>query len=152
MNKKSLIRKITAGVFCLALSLTAVCPLTAFAAETEQKTVRVGFYPCPFNIKGENGHLSGYAYDYQQDLAAYTGRKYEYVEASWPELLQMLKDGEIDLLSDVSYTPERETEMLEKGVLTQWSPWIPIPLRIRFPWFRSAGLISILRSTPPVRI
>ena len=50
MNKKSLIRKITAGVFCLALSLTAVCPLTAFAAETEQKTVRVGFYPCPFNI------------------------------------------------------------------------------------------------------
>ena len=43
MNKKSLIRKITAGVFCLALSLTAVCPLTAFAAEAEQKTVRVGF-------------------------------------------------------------------------------------------------------------
>ena len=111
-NKKSLIRQITAGVFCLALSLTAVCPLTAFAAETEQKTVRVGFYPCPFNIKGESGHLGGYAYDYQQDLAAYTGRKYEYVEASWPELLQMLKDGEIDLLSDVSYTPERETEML----------------------------------------
>ena len=106
MNKKSLIRKITAGVFCLALSLTAVCPLTAFAAEAEQKTVRVGFYPCPFNIKGESGHLSGYAYDYQQDLAAYTGWKYEYVEASWPELLQMLKDGEIDLLSDVSYTPE----------------------------------------------
>ena len=29
----------------------------------------------------------------------------------------MLKDGEIDLLSDVSYTPERETEMLEKGEL-----------------------------------
>ncbi|MGN1231807.1 MAG: substrate-binding periplasmic protein, partial [Anaerotignum sp.] len=80
--------------------------------DNEQKVVRVGFFPCPFNIKDENGHLSGYAYDYQQDIAAYTGWKYEYVEATWPELLQMLKDGEIDLLSDVSITPEREKEML----------------------------------------
>ena len=98
--------------FCLAIILTVVCPLTAFAAETEQKAVRVGFYRCPFNIKDETGHMSGYGYDYQKDIAVYTGWKYEYVEASWPELLQMLKDGEIDLLSDVSYTPERETEML----------------------------------------
>ena len=103
--------------FCLAIILTVVCPLTAFAAETEQKAVRVGFYRCPFNIKDETGHMSGYGYDYQKDIAVYTGWKYEYVEASWPELLQMLKDGEIDLLSDVSYTPERETEMLEKGEL-----------------------------------
>lgn len=56
--------------------------------------------------------MSGYAYDYQQDIASYTGWKYEYVEASWPELMQMLKDGKIDLLSDVSITPERENEML----------------------------------------
>jgi hypothetical protein len=33
------------------------------------------------------------------------------VEGSWPELFQMLKDGEIDLLSDVSYKPEREEFM-----------------------------------------
>lgn len=104
--------KITVRVLCFFLILLSFCPITAMAAETEQKTVRVGFYPCPFNIKDENGHLSGYAYDYQQDLAAYTGWKYEYVEASWPELMQMLKDGEIDLMSDVSYTQERETEMM----------------------------------------
>ncbi len=109
---RTLIQKIAVVAFCLAVLLTTVCPLTVFAADTEQKTVRVGFYPCPFNIKDENGHMGGYAYDYQQDLAAYTGWRYEYVEDSWPELLQMLKDGEIDLMSDVSYTPERETEML----------------------------------------
>lgn len=107
-----LINKITDGLLCLSLILVLFWPITAMAEETEQKTVRVGFFPCPFNIKDENGHMSGYAYDYQQDLAAYTGWKYEYVEASWPELLQMLKDGEIDLLSDVSITPEREEEML----------------------------------------
>ena len=56
--------------------------------------------------------MSGYAYDYQQDIAAYTGWEYEYVEGSWPELLQMLKDGKIDLLADVSKTEERQSQML----------------------------------------
>ena len=107
-----MIHKTTTWLLCSFLILVSFCSVTAMAAETEQKTVRVGFYSCPFNIKDENGHMSGYAYDYQQDLAAYTGWKYEYVEASWPELLQMLRAGEIDLLSDVSYTPERENEML----------------------------------------
>lgn len=104
--------KMTAAMLCLLFLLGTCYPMTVRAAETEQKTVRVGFYACPFNMKDENGHMSGYAYDYQQDLAAYTGWKYDYVEGSWPELLQMLKNGEIDLLSDVSITPERETEML----------------------------------------
>ena len=45
-------------------------------------------------------------------IAAYTGWRYEYVEASWPELLQMLIRGEIDLMSDVSYTEERSEQML----------------------------------------
>ena len=70
-----LITKTTAWLLCFFLILVSFCPITAMAAETEQKTVRVGFYPCTFNIKDENGHLSGYAYDYQQDLAAYTGWK-----------------------------------------------------------------------------
>lgn len=106
------INSIIAGVLCLFFIVVSFYPMTVSAAESEQKTVRVGFYPCPFNIKDESGHMSEYAYDYQQDLAAYTGWKYEYVEGSWPELMQMLKDGEIDLLSDVSITPERENEML----------------------------------------
>lgn len=34
------------------------------------------------------------------------------MEGSWPELLQMLIDGEIDLMSDVSYTEDRSGQML----------------------------------------
>ena len=66
------------------------------------KIVRVGWYESPFNMTDPNGGRSGYAYEYQQKIAAYTGWKYEYVTTSWPKLLQMLQDGEIDLLSDVS--------------------------------------------------
>ena len=82
------------------------------AGETEDKIVRVGWYESPFNTIDQYGRRSGYAYAYQRKIAAYTGWKYEYVEGSWSELLDMLKAGEIDLLSDITYTKERTNDML----------------------------------------
>ena len=86
-------------------------PMSAYA-QNEPQTVRVGWYESPFNTTDPYGRRSGYAYDYQQKIAAYTGWNYEYVEGSWPDLMQMLIDGEIDLMSDVSYTDERSEVML----------------------------------------
>ncbi|MBR5110569.1 MAG: transporter substrate-binding domain-containing protein [Clostridia bacterium] len=74
--------------------------------------MRVGWFESPFNRIDQFGRRTGYAYEYQQIIAAYTGWTYEYVEGSWPDLLQMLMNGEIDLLSDVSYTEERTEYML----------------------------------------
>lgn len=34
------------------------------------------------------------------------------MKAGWPELMEMLQNGEIDLMGDVSYTPERAEGML----------------------------------------
>ncbi|MGN0400449.1 MAG: transporter substrate-binding domain-containing protein, partial [Blautia sp.] len=50
---------------------------------------------------------SGYGYEYLQQVAYFSGWKYEYVNGSFNELLQMLKNGEIDLMGDISYTEER---------------------------------------------
>ena len=91
--------------------MSFMLPLAAHAQEPG-KTVRVGWYESPFNTMDQFGRRSGYAYDYQQKIAAYTGWNYEYVEGSWPELLQMLINGEIDLMSNVSYTDERAESML----------------------------------------
>ena len=98
-------------LLALAFLAALALPVGAHAREPE-KTVRVGWYESPFNITDELGRRSGYAYDYQQKIAAYTGWTYEYVTGSWPELLQMLEDGRIDLMSDVSYTDERAENML----------------------------------------
>lgn len=98
--------------FLLCLILTVLMLPAASPAETGEKTVRVGWYDSAFNNKDALDRRSGYAYEYQMKIAAYTGWKYEYVEGSWPELLQMLIDGDIDLMSDVSYTPERAEIML----------------------------------------
>ena len=45
-------------------------------------------------------------------MASYTGWEYEYVEGSWVELFHMLENGEIDILTDVSYTEERAEKIL----------------------------------------
>ena len=82
------------------------------AAQGSGEAVRVGWYESPFNETDQFGRRSGYAYEYQQKIAAYTGWRYEYVKGSWPELLQMLIDGEIDLMGDVSYTVSRARNML----------------------------------------
>ena len=98
-------------VLFFVIAMTLMVPLTAYAQESG-KTVRVGWYESPFNTMDQFGRRSGYAYDYQKKIAAYTGWNSEYVEGSWPELLQMLINGEIDLMSDVSYTDERAEIML----------------------------------------
>ena len=86
-------------VLSLAMAMILMVPLAAQAHESG-KTVRVGWYESPFNTMDQFGRRSGYAYDYQQKIAAYTGWKYEYVEGSWPELLQMLIDGDIGSVGD----------------------------------------------------
>ena len=80
------------------------------------KVVRVGWYESPYNTTDQFGRRSGYAYEYQRKVAAYTGWTFEYVEGTWPKLLQMLVDGEIDLMSDVSYTEGRTQDMLFPSV------------------------------------
>ena len=106
-----LIKRMAALLLCAAFIFAAVPPARPFAAD-RGKTVRVGWYESSFNKKDDAGRRSGYAYEYQIKLAAYTGWNYEYVEGSWSELLEMLKKGEIDMMSDVSYTEERASQML----------------------------------------
>lgn len=100
---------------CIAI-ITMAMLFCASVAGAAVKTVRVGFYESEFNKTSPNGHLGGYAYDFQQDIKNYTGWKYEYVRADWPELVEMLKEGKIDLMSNVSVTEERLGKMLYSAV------------------------------------
>ena len=106
-----MIRRAAAVTLLVLLAVLCVLP-SAAPAEDGVKTIRVGWYDTPFNHKDSFGRRTGYAYEYQRKIAAYTGWKYQYVEGNWSELLQMLMDGRIDLMSDVSYAEERTEYML----------------------------------------
>lgn len=103
------LRRFAALLLFFFIAAALALPVTAHGAG---KNVRVGWFESPFNSTDKFGRRSGYAYEYQQKLAAYSGWTYTYVSGSWPELMQMLADGKIDLLSDVSYTGERAEIML----------------------------------------
>lgn len=104
-------KMIMLSVLCLATVFSVLLPSAIKGEEGGRKVVRVGWYDSTYNTVDENGYRSGYAYEYQLKLSAYNGWTYEYVEGSWSDLLHMLETGEIDLMSDVSYTPEREEFM-----------------------------------------
>lgn len=104
--------RIAAVLLCMAMLYGIAFPLSALAQEGQRRAVRVGWHQPPYFMTDETGRRTGYSYEYQRKVATYTGWQYEYVEGTWSDLLQMLRDGEIDLMSDVSYTEERAMDML----------------------------------------
>lgn len=78
----------------------------------ENETLRVGLYSKPgYHTVDEEGVHSGYDYEYLNRIAEDTGWEYEYVPGTWEECLDRLKSGEIDLLTGLEWTAEREREM-----------------------------------------
>ncbi len=99
--------------FALILIFFISIQTDVFASESDSaKVVRVGVFDSVFTYFDDEGNFTGYAYDYFQEISYYTGWKYEYVHGNWTDLLEMLKTGDIDILYDVSYLPERATDML----------------------------------------
>ena len=112
----ALYRTLAVALAALAI-LSAVMPAPAFAADSDQqvKTVRVGWLVnnASFQEGTPGERLSGWGYEYLQTLSYYTkGWQYEYVSGTFPELLDMLEAGEIDLMPNVSYSAEREQTLL----------------------------------------
>ena len=99
-------------LLCLILCIMILLPIPVSAQEDRSKVVKVGWYEGTYNTTEADGQRRGYSYEYQQAVAAHTGWKYEYVEGSWAELMNMLKNGQIDLLGGISYAEERSTSML----------------------------------------
>ena len=106
MNKKT-------SVFIMSLSLivlTIFSPLICLKAN-EEKVIKVG-YPMLQNLsmKDDDGNYYGYDFEFLEQIAQHTGWKYEFVEVEGDintrltKLLEMLKNGEIDLLASLTYS------------------------------------------------
>nr|WP_272213528.1 transporter substrate-binding domain-containing protein [Marinicella sp. W31]MDC2879486.1 transporter substrate-binding domain-containing protein [Marinicella sp. W31] len=71
-------------------------------------TLKIGFsvdYE-PFSYL-DNGHGKGFAEDITQYIASSTGLAFERVYDNWSGLLQRFRDGEIDVITNISHTDER---------------------------------------------
>ena len=105
------IRKSICAMLCLLL-LSALLPVKAAAETAPAKVVRVGSFEDTFNYVNEKGARKGYGYELLQTLSGYTGWQFEYVTCDWSDCFEKLKNGEIDIMGDISYTEDRAEEML----------------------------------------
>lgn len=98
----------------LFFSMSFMHPQTTEAKTTASplKKVRVGYLTYPGYQEGEgNAPKSGYGYEYLQQIAYYAGWEYEYVNGSFNELLGMLRNGDIDIMGNLSYTEDRAQDI-----------------------------------------
>ena len=100
------------AVLCLLLLLSVALPVKAAAETAPVKVVRVGSFEDTFNYVNEKGIRKGYGYELLQTLSGYTGWQLEYVTCDWSDCFEKLKNGEIDIMGDISYTEDRAEEML----------------------------------------
>ena len=109
---QTLMRKSVCAMLSLLLLLSAVLPVKAAAETAPAKVVRVGSFEDTFNYVNEKGARKGYGYELLQTLSGYTGWQFEYVTCDWSDCFEKLKNGEIDIMGDISYTEDRAEEML----------------------------------------
>ena len=85
--------------------------------------VRVGTYEnSPKVFMAESGKPEGIFVDIIESIAKREGWELEYVFGTWPEGLDRLAAGEIDLMPDVAFTRQREAQFAfhHEPVLSDW--------------------------------
>ena len=109
-QKKRILSVMAAAIICLLAGFLMIQPGSAYAAQTDEETVLIGYYENEVFQEGAKAGeaKNGYAYEYYLKLSEYTGWKYEYVYGSFSDLYQMLLDGKIDLLAGLAWKEDRE--------------------------------------------
>ncbi|MEG0563806.1 EAL domain-containing protein [Anaerorhabdus sp.] len=96
----------------LLLSITIICfsSFSSYAASKDtSRVIRVGFFAFEgYHETDEHNQRSGYGYEYLHEMAKYTDWEFEYVDGTWEECQEMLKNGEIDLLTSAQYSEARD--------------------------------------------
>ncbi|HUM83097.1 MAG TPA: transporter substrate-binding domain-containing protein [Lachnospiraceae bacterium] len=97
-----ILASVFAAVFFVLLLPYSVC------AGSGKRTVRIGYYTMA-NFQEYNSsdqEYRGYSYDYLQAIAQYAGWQYQFVPVTYEKGLEMLEDGELDLMNNVDRTDE----------------------------------------------
>lgn len=98
--------------FALACMLVFSGSAPAFASEesdSDPVTLRVAFPESEgFTMVDEDGNRYGLVVDYLDEIAKYTGWKYEYIDVDGEVMMNELLKGEFDLAGGTFYTPGME--------------------------------------------
>jgi PAS domain S-box-containing protein len=115
------------GLISLLTLLFLILPqasLTPGEAAQGPMTVKVGFSENkPKRFINDHGKVSGFWPELIEYIADKENWQVEYVQGTWPQGLDRLKNREIDIVSDIAYTAKRGMvyDFSEATVLLSWS-------------------------------
>ena len=105
------------AVLCFFLVLSGLMPVSAADVsatnEAINKRVKAGiFYFDGYHTEDEDGKLSGYGIELLQMISQYSHLNFDYVgyDKSWNDMLEMLENGEIDIVTSARKTSDREAK------------------------------------------
>ncbi len=111
-------------ILLLLVFLLRLPPLVRAAPPQQGWVIRVGFYENPPKIyTDETGEITGFWPDLLRAIAAEEGWQLEWVPGAWNELLTKLSSGEIDILPDTGWMPQRAEKYAfnRETVLVSWA-------------------------------
>ena len=99
-------------LLCFLIVLSGL--MAANAAQPEvNRTVKAGvFYFDGYHMENEDGSLTGYGIEFLNLVSQYSHLNFSFVgyDRSWGDMLTMLENGEIDVVTSARKTSEREAE------------------------------------------
>ncbi|MDE7269170.1 MAG: transporter substrate-binding domain-containing protein, partial [Acetatifactor sp.] len=104
-------RRIVAFAICAILILSNLITVAAADGQPDNRTVKAGiFYFEGYHMKDEEGRLTGYGIEFLDLVSRYSHLNFQYTgyDNSWNEMLTMLENGEIDMVTTARRTADRE--------------------------------------------
>ncbi|MEG2068234.1 MAG: EAL domain-containing protein [Acidaminococcaceae bacterium] len=109
--KYSQLRKILLLATIVLILSSCFHTVTFATTNRQQNKVKVAWITTDgFFTIDQNNNRSGYGYDYLDKIAEHTGWKYEFIICSFPEAMQKVAQGEIDLITPLAYKENREAD------------------------------------------
>lgn len=104
--------------------LLALAPALAPLPLHADRPVRVGIYENePLVFTGPQGQPQGIYVDLLEHVAGQEGWQVEYTWCEWPDCLARLEQGDLDLMTAIAYSQEREArfDFTQETVLANWA-------------------------------
>ena len=114
-RKKTIRSAVRAHVMLFTVCLTLVLSnfITVFAdnVQSGNRTVKAGIFSFDgYHMKDDDGRLTGYGIEFLNLVSEYSRLNFQYTgyDRSWSEMLDMLENGEIDVVTSARRTAERD--------------------------------------------
>ncbi|RDU24275.1 EAL domain-containing protein [Anaerosacchariphilus polymeriproducens] len=102
-------RKINRLIFIIIILLFISAFNSNAMSVYEDNIVRVGICELPGFLKIDEGaDIKGYEKEYLDEIALYTGWKYEYISGTWEDCQDWLRTGEVDVIGNIQKNDSEE--------------------------------------------